>query len=206
MAQSRKKKLKIERRLNIETRPVPQKIFIEDLDLDMLIRSKKTAAWSDEEVDTKSRKTDKASSVRSISVIRRSALAESKRNIAVVEEDSFTIENKLDDHVRKLNSENEPLLLLHEHSWQGKYLEHLYLMHFHENKEYTQFKHDLPKNELRRRRMHQDWAYYLNNSKYVDLVWRNKNEARAFIVLQHGSAIDAVQGHSSLFDIKTVAS
>ena len=40
----------------------------------------------------------------------------------------------------------------------------------------------------------------------MDLVWRNKNDARAFIVLQHGAAIDAVQQPTSLFDIKTVAS
>ena len=66
------------------------------------------------------------------------------------------------------------------------------------------FKADLPKNKQRTKRRQSDWAYFMNNAKYIDLVWRNKNDIKAFIVLNHESMIEMKS--TSLFDIKTVAS
>ena len=68
------------------------------------------------------------------------------------------------------------------------------------------FKHKLVKNEQRRKRRHVDWEYFTNNSKYIDLVWKNKNDCKAFIVVEDYARIDSMRKSTSLFDIKSIAS
>lgn len=199
LAASRRKKLKIERRLNLEASPVPQKIHIGDLELDQILRSKRAHYETDDAASTKTWCTKGSAT----NLLKRAT--ESFKKMPAFGLLPPTVDDELEEHTSKL-MRNAPLLLFHEHPWQGAYLEQLYLMHFEESAELKQFKYDLPKNEERRKRARHDWAYYLNNSRYVDLVWRNKNDAKAFIVLELNSLIDSLQKPTTLFDIKTIAS